>query len=1237
MRHQLSLKTLAQPLLESIAIGLLGAVGTATLGVAPLFAQTISANDLSKTVSPFCQVMSSGASPWGYAENLFPALQVAIEQGGDLNQLCDFYGVQILPLNFLVSTDVVLAQQLIERGVDVNAHDSQGDTPLHYVGASVETAQLLIERGANINAQNNNGITPLHNILGEKSIAVMALLIKRGADVTAATPEGITPLHFAYNFPTGDGAALLISKGADVNARTTENVTPLYSALSFPKVVAQLLQAGADPNIENRQGAAIHSVDMSPDVLQLLLAAGVDVNVRDSLGRTALHKQQQNFEMVPLLLAAGADVNAQDIGGKTPLFGANLQVAEQLLAAGAKLNIQDSSGWTPLHHVVWQEQSNFGPELVELFLSEGADTTIQNNQGETVLDMAQKLSRSNIVGLFPSESGTLVGDETTDSEVTDPSLSNEVQRQVQDLLQSARGEGQSRKTALSQLSQAAELAQTISDAASRDRLLQDIGLGLVELNALAEAEAITQTISYGAYGYEYGSRPELERAIIKAYIQSGQTPQAVSIAENTPSDRRNNYWMAVIDALADQNLLVEAAALLDRFTGDSSLDDYQRYQAISRINQVYIDAEQFEQSQVFLQTRSLKHPGDEVSALRATTLWAGRAGQLETALAVARQIPANERDRTFIDLARLYHYQGQQAQAKSLLDEVRKLPPADITQDWQKQSVFDLATSLAAGYADVGLTETAREVLTDAERNFSPSSGSYPSYKLVDVFARIGAFDRAIQLVDSAPSSQRHAARLSLAKVYTDRGDYDLAITTLSQMPNSALLPYRERRQKLFERIVGETLKQKNVRRAKRAAQLIEDPTDSVSTWLKISAFYRAQQPQNAIEILDRLATNESSTAVSLVEIAQEYWALGQREQAIETAEAAISFIQNLQPAPWSPSYPNRDGGGELEAIAKLGRNWQAPELQAAAVREIETRIEAAASDELPLIGIDSAYKLVSLVELAYNPNQAPSDLFNRNLTRLETAFEQAPDSYRLSVLDSMASLYSNINRPDEALVAIAEILPLIAVLPDENQRTHYYSRVAGFTIQNDDLEAQLKALPHLSIGQRLEVLTGLVQRAAGEDDTARTMQYFDQLIQLSQSQSQGDLDYLLLSLAYKYEDNRDPNGFYAAPLPLTSAAIALLMRLPQHISDPYQQIGAWSIINRRALPPVETDKAYEALHAKIKEIPDSYRKREMLWSELENLLNNQDFDRATRMAYQLEDAYRRTALGWIETVRQAE
>ena len=381
-----------QLLSRSIAVGLLSAIGTGALNAEPLFAQADPIENTDDEISPFCEALAA-VNPWLASPDLEP-LRAAIALNGDLNQLCDFYGEQVLPLNFWLATDATTAQQLIEMGADVNGRDGDGNTPLHAVGESVENARSLIERGANVNARNEGGLTPLHNVSGEKSAAVMALLIEQGADVNAVTIEGMTPLHFASFSPKREIAALLISKGADVNARTAANFTPLHYVSSRPDVAALLLQAGADPTIQNNEGGAIHLSDISPEVLRLLLAAGVDVNARNQAGQTALHKQRFDAENAALLIAAGADVNVQDNQGKTPLFDVNIEVAEQLVAAGADLNIQDELGRTPLHQAVIEERSFFGLELVPLLLGEGAIADIEDYQGETALDIARRLKKT---------------------------------------------------------------------------------------------------------------------------------------------------------------------------------------------------------------------------------------------------------------------------------------------------------------------------------------------------------------------------------------------------------------------------------------------------------------------------------------------------------------------------------------------------------------------------------------------------------------------------------------------------------------------------------------------------------------------------------------------------------------------------------------------------------------------------------------------------------------------------
>ena len=86
-----------------------------------------------------------------------------------------------------------------------------------------------------------------------------------------------------------------------------------------------------------------------------LLAAGVDKDVRDALGATALHAAmfQNNLAVVKLLLDYGFDPNARATkNGNTPLHYAvasnNLGAAQLLLRYYANKNIRNLEGLTPL-------------------------------------------------------------------------------------------------------------------------------------------------------------------------------------------------------------------------------------------------------------------------------------------------------------------------------------------------------------------------------------------------------------------------------------------------------------------------------------------------------------------------------------------------------------------------------------------------------------------------------------------------------------------------------------------------------------------------------------------------------------------------------------------------------------------------------------------------------------------------------------------------------------------------
>ena len=91
------------------------------------------------------------------------------------------------------------------------------------------------------------------------------------------------------------------------------------------------------------------------EMVRAILAAGVDKDVRDALGGTALHVSiyQQNLNVIRLLLQNGFDPNVKSTKtGSTPLHYAvatnNLAAAKLLLQYGANTSIRNNEGYSPV-------------------------------------------------------------------------------------------------------------------------------------------------------------------------------------------------------------------------------------------------------------------------------------------------------------------------------------------------------------------------------------------------------------------------------------------------------------------------------------------------------------------------------------------------------------------------------------------------------------------------------------------------------------------------------------------------------------------------------------------------------------------------------------------------------------------------------------------------------------------------------------------------------------------------
>ena len=111
----------------------------------------------------------------------------------------------------------------------------------------------------------------------------------------------------------------------------------------------------------DNKGESLHKAasDMKLPRLRELLAEGVDPNIADPWGRTALQLavryayqgEAESLEAVRILLHAGADINSADENGCTPLAYAALygyaKLLKHLIAEGAEVNPR-FEGMTPI-------------------------------------------------------------------------------------------------------------------------------------------------------------------------------------------------------------------------------------------------------------------------------------------------------------------------------------------------------------------------------------------------------------------------------------------------------------------------------------------------------------------------------------------------------------------------------------------------------------------------------------------------------------------------------------------------------------------------------------------------------------------------------------------------------------------------------------------------------------------------------------------------------------------------
>jgi len=162
------------------------------------------------------------------------------------------------PLHFAAALrNAEVLALLLDRRLDPNARDRDGNTPLHwllaYPDADDDLLELLLDAGALLDAQNYRGETPLFLAAARDLPNRLEFLLDNGADPSLADIDGATPLHHAAAHGHLAAVELLLRFGAHLNAADHEGDTPLHWSVRECRddVVRALLTAGADSHVLN--------------------------------------------------------------------------------------------------------------------------------------------------------------------------------------------------------------------------------------------------------------------------------------------------------------------------------------------------------------------------------------------------------------------------------------------------------------------------------------------------------------------------------------------------------------------------------------------------------------------------------------------------------------------------------------------------------------------------------------------------------------------------------------------------------------------------------------------------------------------------------------------------------------------------------------------------------------------------------------------------------------------------
>jgi len=308
---------------------------------------------------------------WKFKNVNADKMQALLKAGFNIHM--EYYD-DITPL--MLAEDVETAKLLIHAGYDINAKTSGGRNALMlaFNADRYDVVKFLIESGSALDAD-NNGSTLL---MREPSIEIAKILVAKGIDVNAKTKDGLTALDMTQNT---EFATFLIESGAVIEKDKAYGDLWVYADA---KLASMLIERGVDVNRYDDNSLFFNKPPLlltrDPEVVELLINAGADVNISTKYGLTPLMREIVDADIDRRLTKMGyswqtlremkenSEEQYQQLfkEAQTQLIADNRKIIQLLLAKGANVNASTKRGQTAL-------SCTSDPETIKILLDAGAD------------------------------------------------------------------------------------------------------------------------------------------------------------------------------------------------------------------------------------------------------------------------------------------------------------------------------------------------------------------------------------------------------------------------------------------------------------------------------------------------------------------------------------------------------------------------------------------------------------------------------------------------------------------------------------------------------------------------------------------------------------------------------------------------------------------------------------------------------------------------------------------------